>query len=123
MAHIFVVDDEEDILDLVSLILTKYGYTLTKFKKGQKVHEEASKNKPDLLLVDLIMPEITGIDVIKQIRADSETKNIPIVIFSALGNKERVDEALEAGANMYLRKPFQINELVEAIENNLKIKK
>ena len=69
------------------------------------------------------MPEITGIDVIKQIRADSETKNIPIVIFSALGNKERVDEALEAGANMYLRKPFQINELVEAIENNLKIKK
>lgn len=117
MKHIFVVDDEKDIRELIRKYLEKDGYKVTSFSDGNNVYEELSRLHPDLLVLDIMMPGIDGLDLCKKIRKDSE---IPIIFVSARG--EEIDRiiGLEIGADDYLSKPFSPRELLVRIKNIFK---
>lgn len=114
MKHIFVVDDERNIRDLIRKYLEKEGYKVTVFENAQNVASEINRLKPDLLVLDIMMPGIDGLELCKEIRKHSE---MPIVFVSA--RDEELDKilGLELGADDYLSKPFSPRELVVRIKN------
>ena len=109
MNHIFVVDDEKRIRDLIDLYLKKEGYKVTTFPDAEEVLESFEKQKPDLLVLDIMMPGIDGLDLCKKIR---EISDVPIIFVSA--RSEELDRilGLELGGDDYLGKPFSPRELV-----------
>lgn len=117
MKHIFVVDDERNIRDLIRKYLEKEGYTVTAFENAQNVAGEIMRLKPDLLVLDIMMPGIDGLELCKEIRKSTD---IPIVFVSA--RDEELDRilGLELGADDYLSKPFSPRELVVRIKNIMK---
>lgn len=114
MKHIFVVDDERNIRDLIKKYLQKEGYKVTLFEDGVNLLEEINRLKPDLIVLDIMMPGIDGLELCKAIRKNND---IPIIFVSA--KDEEVDRiiGLELGADDYLSKPFSPRELVVRIKN------
>lgn len=112
--HIFVVDDEHNIRDLIRKYLEKENYLVTVFENAKNVVSEINRLKPDLLVLDIMMPGNDGLELCKEIRKYSE---IPIVFVSA--RDEELDRilGLELGADDYLSKPFSPRELVARIKN------
>ncbi|HWR61890.1 MAG TPA: response regulator transcription factor [Clostridia bacterium] len=117
MKHIFVVDDERNIRDLIRKYLEKEGYTVTTFENAQNVLGEIIRLKPELLVLDIMMPGVDGLELCKEIRKSTD---IPIVFVSA--RDEELDRilGLELGADDYLSKPFSPRELVVRIKNIMK---
>lgn len=117
MKHIFVVDDERNIRDLIRKYLEKEGYMVTTFENAQNVLGEITRLKPELLVLDIMMPGIDGLELCKEIRKSTD---IPIVFVSA--RDEELDRilGLELGADDYLSKPFSPRELVVRIKNIMK---
>jgi len=109
---ILVADDEPDVLDLVRPNLLGAGYTVTTADDGQKALEKIRLEKPDLVLLDLKMPVLSGFDVCRQMKADAATSRIPIVILTAMTTEVDRIVALEIGAEDYVTKPFSPRELV-----------
>ena len=109
---ILVVEDEEDILDLVSYNLKQAGFSVIAVESGEEALEVASEENFSLVLLDLMLPGIDGLEVCRLIRAKPETKNIPVLMLTA--RTEEVDRivGLELGADDYLTKPFSPRELV-----------
>jgi DNA-binding response OmpR family regulator len=114
MKHIFVVDDERDIRDLIKKYLEKEGFKVTLFENGQDILNETRRLKPDLLVLDIMMPGVDGLKLCKEIRKNSE---IPIVFVSARGEEFDKILGLELGGDDYLAKPFSPRELVVRIKN------
>ena len=114
MKHIFVIDDERNIRDLIRKYLEKEGFSVTTFESAQNVVNEITRLKPDLLVLDIMMPGIDGLELCREIRKNTE---IPIVFVSA--RDEELDRilGLELGADDYLAKPFSPRELVVRIKN------
>jgi DNA-binding response OmpR family regulator len=114
MKHIFVVDDERNIRDLIRKYLEKESYLVTTFEDAKNIASEINRLKPDLLVLDIMMPGGDGLELCKQIRKNNE---IPIVFVSA--RDEELDRilGLELGADDYLSKPFSPRELVVRIKN------
>ena len=117
MKHIFIVDDEKNIRDLIGKYLTKEGYKTTLFSNGSNVMAEMQRQRPDLVVLDIMMPGISGLDLCKEIRKESE---LPIIFVSA--KDEEIDRilGLELGADDYLSKPFSPRELLIRIKNIFK---
>lgn len=117
MKHIFVVDDERNIRDLIRKYLEKEGYMVTTFENAQNVLGEITRLKPELLVLDIMMQGIDGLELCKEIRKSTD---IPIVFVSA--RDEELDRilGLELGADDYLSKPFSPRELVVRIKNIMK---
>ncbi|WP_069650663.1 response regulator transcription factor [Caloranaerobacter ferrireducens] len=117
MKHIFVVDDERNIRDLIKKYLLKEGYKVTLFEEGTNLLREISRLKPDLIVLDIMMPGIDGLELCKAIRKNSD---VPIIFVSA--KDEEVDRiiGLELGGDDYLSKPFSPRELVVRIKNILR---
>ena len=109
---ILVVEDEEDILDLISYNLKQAGFSIIAVESGEEALEVASEEKFSLVLLDLMLPGIDGLEVCRLLRAKPETKNIPVLMLTA--RTEEVDRivGLELGADDYLTKPFSPRELV-----------
>jgi DNA-binding response OmpR family regulator len=120
---ILVVDDEPDILNLVKIILTKDGYevlTASTISEFYKLFESAP---PHLILLDDIMPVKNGIEICRDLKSNSQTANIPVIIFSASGSTEKRNEAFEAGAEEFLVKPFSIQELSYIVNKHYSLNK
>lgn len=117
---ILVVDDDLDTLRLVGLMLERQGYAIVAATTGQQALSLAKNEKPDLVVLDLMMPDMDGLQVARQLRADPETKNIFIIMFTARGQMEDKLEGFEAGADDYLTKPVQPRELIAHIKAVLK---
>ncbi len=113
---IFVVDDEEDILDLVEYILSKEGYKLRRFTSGEDVLKAIRQDKPELLLLDLMLPGVDGLDVCKMIKRDDELGNLPIIMLTAKGEEADIVSGLEIGADDYITKPFSSRVLLARIK-------
>lgn len=114
MKHIFVVDDERNIRDLIRKYLDKEGFKVTAFEDGQNVASEITRLKPDLIVLDIMMPKVDGLELCREIR---KSVDIPIIFVSA--RDEELDRilGLELGADDYLSKPFSPRELVVRIKN------
>jgi two-component system, OmpR family, alkaline phosphatase synthesis response regulator PhoP len=103
---ILVVDDEEDILELVSYNLTRDGYNVICASTGEEGLNTAKSKLPDLVILDLMLPGIDGLDVARGLKGDKNTKNIPIIMLSAKGEEADIVTGLELGADDYVSKPF-----------------
>jgi two-component system phosphate regulon response regulator PhoB len=112
---ILVVDDEEDILDLVRYNLEKEGYEVYCMETGEEAIEAARKMKPDLMLLDLMLPGVDGLEVCKNVKYDSETSFIPIVMLTAKGEESDIVTGLELGADDYISKPFSPKVLIARV--------
>lgn len=112
---ILIVDDEEDILELVRYNLSKEGYETVCAATGEEALKINTEQKIDLIVLDLMLPGIDGLEVTKYIRNSNEEENTPIVMLTAKGEEADVVTGLELGANDYISKPFSPRELVARI--------
>lgn len=103
---ILVVDDEEDILELVQYNLSREGYHVYGVSSGEDAISKAQKDAPHLIILDLMLPGIDGLEVCQSLKSDSRTKNIPIIMLTAKGEDADVVLGLELGADDYIVKPF-----------------
>ena len=117
---ILVIEDEPDIRELIHFNLNKFDYNVKLASNGEKGLKEARASEPDLVLLDLMLPGIQGIDVCRVIKSDSNLKNTPIIILSALGQEEDIVRGLDAGADDYVSKPFSLNILNARIKSVLR---
>jgi two-component system phosphate regulon response regulator PhoB len=113
---IFVVDDEEDILELINFVLTKENYRVRQFQSGEDMLKALKTDKPDLLILDLMLPDIDGFDVCRSIKKDSNLGDLPIIMLTAKGDEVDVVSGLELGADDYLVKPFSSRVLTARIK-------
>ncbi|HUN65657.1 MAG TPA: response regulator transcription factor [Bacteroidota bacterium] len=116
---ILVVDDEQDIVDLVKYNLQREGYTVLTARNGKEALQQAGKN-PSLILLDVMMPEMNGLDLLKKLKNDADLRDIPVVFLTAKGSE--VDEilGLELGADDYIVKPISIPKLIARIKTVLR---
>jgi len=103
---ILLADDEEDIKSVVSLFLESKGYEIITAYDGLSALDMARTEKPDLILLDVMMPVVNGYEVCARLKADEELRDIPVVMLSAMAQSESVDKGLSAGAVDYIVKPF-----------------
>jgi DNA-binding response OmpR family regulator len=108
---IVVIDDELDVLELVSFNLTRQGYSVITFEEPELALDFILNNKTDLILSDWMMPEISGIDLLKKIRNNQKLTSIPFVMMTCRNQEDDVVFALQAGADDYIKKPFNLKEL------------
>jgi DNA-binding response OmpR family regulator len=120
--RILVVDDEEDILELVRFNLAREGYDLVCTMSGEEALEIARKEHPDLLVLDLMLPGIDGLEVAKILKNDVKTKDIPIIMLTAKGEEADIVTGLELGADDYVTKPFSPRVLVARVRAALRRK-
>ncbi len=111
-AHILVVDDEIEIVRALQRSLNAHGYKVFAAGSGEEAFELISKHRPDLLLLDLLLPGMSGLEVCRRMRAES---NIPIIILSVKGAENDKVEALDLGADDYVSKPFGIDEVLARV--------
>lgn len=116
---ILVADDDEDILALVSLRLRRLGYRVAEARDGEAALAEVARERPALVILDLMMPRVDGYGVIRRLRADPETASLPVVVLSARARSADAAAGLEAGADAYLSKPFRAEELAATIRGLL----
>lgn len=117
MYNILVCDDEKDIVDAISIYLEKQGYTVFKTYNGKEALELLDKKQMDLLLVDVMMPIMDGIELTRKVR---EISAVPIIILSAKGELEDKVKGLEIGADDYITKPFDPIELLARVKSNIR---
>jgi CheY-like chemotaxis protein len=119
MAKILIAEDEQDIRDLIAFALRFVGHEVISFTNGLEAWENSEKELPDLIILDVHMPVMSGIDACKKIKADPNTTHIPIVFLSAKGQEIDIQAGMDAGASEYLLKPFAPDELAKKIQEAL----
>lgn len=117
---VLVVDDEPAARDLLRLMLQTAGHTMYEAGDGREALEKAATHRPDVILLDVMMPHMDGITACRHLRADPVTADLPVIMFSAKANWSAIEEGLEAGANEYLTKPIGRKELLQTIEQVVK---
>jgi len=116
---ILIVDDEPDILMLTSIRLKKLGFNVITAVDGREAVHVVKSKEPDLVLLDLILPVVNGTDVCKKIKNDEKLKHIPIILFTAHSDTMTAEKAKRFGANDYIVKPFDPDELIAKIDKAL----
>ena len=117
--RILVVDDDENILNLERTILEGKGFEVVAAGSGPQALEVLSKQTFDLILLDVMMPEIDGFTVCRKIKEDSRLKEVPVIFLTAKGGGEALAEGFESGAVMYINKPFTANKLLTIVNTML----
>ena len=113
---ILVIEDEEDILELVRYNLAKEGYRVIKAGSGERALQLATSEVPDLVLLDLMLPGVDGIEVCRRIKGDSATQHIPVIMLTAKSEETDIVVGLELGADDYITKPFSPRVLLARIK-------
>jgi len=119
MAKILIAEDERDIRDLIEFTLMYAGHQVVKASNGAEAVELAPKVMPDLIMMDVRMPKMTGYEACKAMKEIDALKNIPIVFLSAKGQDTEIDQGLEVGAYEYILKPFAPDYLTKRISEIL----
>ncbi len=115
MARILVVDDQEDILQTTALVLRKGGHEPLTAANGIDALDAARSERPDLILLDIEMPQMDGWEALRLLRLDDTTRDIPVAMFTILFDLREKVRALKYGAQDYITKPFAIDELLERV--------
>lgn len=113
---ILVVDDEQDLLDLIEYNLKKEGFGVLKAEDGLEGIEMAREHKPDLVLLDIMMPKMDGMEVVEHMRDDKKLKRIPIIFLTARGDEKTEVEGLNKGGDDYITKPISTTKLISRIK-------
>lgn len=116
--NILVVEDNHAILDVITLILQSEAYKVSGLNKGEDLMKHIESFKPNLIILDIMLPDADGRELLKQLRSDNGTANIPVLMISARYTEQNVEHG-EFRPNGFLEKPFDIDELLEKIEGIL----
>lgn len=116
---ILLVDDEEDIIKMNMLRLIESNYEVISASDGKEGLEKAEKEIPDLILLDVVMPRMDGLQTLAKLKSSSRTSHIPVIMLSGVGEKEALNRARASGAADFIDKPFNGDMLMEAIKRNL----
>lgn len=119
MAHILVAEDERDIRELINFTLSFAGHKVTLAANGAEAVDMVQEAKPDLIMMDVRMPKMTGYEACRQIKTMDAYKHIPIVFLSAKGQDEEIQSGLDVGATAYILKPFSPEELSRRVNEIL----
>jgi two-component system phosphate regulon response regulator PhoB len=118
--RILIVEDDEDIMELIAYNLERENYRVIKVESGEAALTKIAKSIPDLILLDLMLPELDGLEVCKQLRADTRTQLVPIIMVTAKGEESDIVAGLELGADDYITKPFRPKELIARVRSVLR---
>ena len=116
MARILIAEDEPDIRELVAFTLRFAGHEVTTTANGEEALHQATQIMPDIIIMDVRMPKMTGYDACRAMKADNTLKDIPVVFLSAKGQDSEIQTGLDAGAEEYLLKPFAPTQLAERVK-------
>lgn len=119
MAKILIAEDERDIRDLITFTLHFAGYEVSAASNGEEALNMARLETPDLILMDVRMPRMTGYEACEKMKADPRLKNVPVIFLSAKGQDTEIQTGMEAGAEEYLLKPFAPDQLTQRIQEVL----
>ncbi|MFC2061919.1 response regulator [Elusimicrobiota bacterium] len=114
--HILVIDDEQSIIDLLEVNLKNAGYDVSSSTDGLAIVEKATNTKPDLIILDIMLPRISGYEICSKLKEKEETAFIPILILSAKGDPVDKITGLKLGADEYITKPFDVDEIITRVE-------
>lgn len=118
--HVLIVEDDTFLADIYQKKFEMEGYKVSVSDNGEKGLMDAKKKKPNIILLDILLPKLDGFAVLEKLKADSATKGIPVVLLTNLGQKDDVEKGLEAGAVDYLIKAhFKPSEIVEKVKSVL----
>jgi len=115
MARILVAEDERDIRELIGFTLRHHGHEVLTASNGEDALAMALRDLPDLVLLDIRMPRLTGYDVCRRLRAELTTQHIPIAFLSAKGQEAEIQAGMDAGATDYILKPFAPDQLANRV--------
>ncbi len=113
---LLIADDDEDILMLVQLRLSRSGFEVIVARDGEEALRLAREHRPDLVVLDWMMPKASGVEVLRELRADVETAEIPVVLLTARVSATDIEEGVAAGADDYIVKPFSPQELAVRVQ-------
>jgi len=116
---VLIVDDEPMTQDLLRLMLEPAGFRVTGAEHGLEALQKIQENKPDIVILDVMMPHMDGITVCKEVRRNAETADLPIVMLSGKTHLNAIEEGLKAGANRYLAKPMSRTDLIKNLREVL----
>jgi len=116
---ILVVEDEESLLKLESILLTSKGYDVQGATNGQEALDLLADVQPDLILLDIMLPNMDGFEVCRRIKENPETRHIPVIMLTAKKSREDMAKGHEVGADWYITKPFKSANVVETIQRFL----
>jgi len=119
MKKILIVDDEADIIEILQFVLESNGYECITATDGEEGLKRAKEEKPDLILLDVMMPKINGYKISRLLKYDSKYKNIPILMLTARSQEEDKVLGEETGADEYITKPFKIDYVVDKVKEYL----
>lgn len=119
MAKILIAEDERDIRDLITFTLNFAGHQVIATSNGEEALQAIRSEKPELVLLDVRMPRMTGYEVCREVKADPLTQHIPVAFISAKGQESEIRTGLEAGAEEYILKPFSPDQLIEQVNKLL----
>lgn len=122
MKKVLVVEDDEKTLRALEFALTEEGYEAVCSGSGQSGLDNARSARPDLILLDIMLPDISGFEVCRALKSDNNFKAIPIIMMTALGDTENIVKGLSAGADDYVSKPFNLGELLARVKSHLRMK-
>jgi len=113
---VLIIEDEEDAAELFAEMMRVSGFHVEKTSSSTPAISMMTANKPDVVILDIMMPEISGLDILRQMRSDPELSRIPVVVVSAKSMPADIKNGMEAGASTYLTKPVRFLDLKEAVE-------
>jgi len=116
---VLIVEDEEDAAELFAEMMRVSGFRVLKTSKSASAISMMITEKPDIVLLDIMMPEISGLDILRQMRRDPALANIPVIVVTAKSMPADIKNGMEAGASTYLTKPVGFNDLKEAVQHAL----
>lgn len=114
--RVLLVEDEPNIVESLSFLLGRSGFAVEVSGTGKKALERILSEPPDVLVLDVMLPEIDGFEILRSVRADDHCRDLPIVMLTAKGQREDRDRAMRGGADLFITKPFANAEVVEAVK-------
>lgn len=113
---ILIVDDEKDLVDLMAVMLEVQGFTVIKAFSGEEALAKLREKKPDIVLLDVMMPEMSGYEVCQKIKNEDQYKMIPVIFVTAKAQLEDQKKGREAGADGFITKPYEYSQLLQEIQ-------
>lgn len=117
--RVLLAEDEPNIVESLTFLLERVGFKVMVETDGRKALDAVIDEQPDLLILDVMLPEMDGYEVLRQLRSDRRTKQLPVVMLTAKGQREDRETALECGADLFITKPFANSDIVAAVKKLL----